>query len=251
MRAIIFLTALFVSLSAMAREIIQVGGYEFSPYVEFQQGRAIGLTPKLLALLNKTQDKYEFRFVPTAPRRRYEDLSTGTFDVMFFENPEWGWSSRKINAAVSREFLRDQEVFVTQAAGRDQNFFTVLAGKSIAGIYGYHYAFAGFNDDPSILESQHGMSLVYSHQAAIQLTLSGRVDMAIINRSFLNNYLRANPALKSRLLVSRRVDQTYSHRAMVRDGARITIHEIEALLDQLKRNGTLDKLWRDAGITEQ
>lgn len=251
MRATLFLLALFFSLPGLTREVVKVGGYEFPPYVELKEGKPTGVTLTLLEELNKAQDKYEFQFVLTAPRRRYDDFSTGKFEVIFFENPEWGWRSRQIPTAVSREFLRDSEVFISRTApGRGESYFNTLSGKSMAGIYGYHYAFAGFNDDPKFLETQHGMSLVYSNQASIALVLAGRVDLAVITRSYLNTFLRRNAKAKASLLVSQRTDQVYSHRVMVRDGAHIKVSEIETLLDQLKRQGSLAKIWRHAGITE-
>ncbi|HET6719840.1 MAG TPA: transporter substrate-binding domain-containing protein [Rhodocyclaceae bacterium] len=249
MRSLAFLLALLFTLPAWSREVVRVGGYEFAPYVEIQDEKPTGLTIELIDQLNRVQDRFDFQFELTSPRRRYEDFSSGRIDVIFFENPEWGWTARGIKLGSSREFLRDSEVFVALAAsGRDERYFAALNGRSIAGIYGYHYAFAKFIDDPKILEQDYRMSLVYSNFASIQLVLSGRVDLAIVTRSYLDRFLRENPQDAARLLVSKRTDQIYSLRALVREQAPISVEEIEVLLGKLRKRGTLDKLWRAAGV---
>lgn len=250
MRPIALLFALLFALPVWSREIVRVGGYEFAPYVVNENQQPTGLTIELLKALNKLQDRYDFQFEFTSPRRRYEDFSNGRFDVIFFESPQWGWSKRKIKFATSREIMRDSEVFVALAApGRDERFFSSLSGRTIAGVYGYHYAFAGFDNDPDLLEQQFNMSLVYSNYASIQLVLGGRTDLAIVTRSYLDRYLHTNPKDVPRLLPSKRVDQVYSLRALVSDQARISAEQLDALIARLRQNGTLDKLRRAAGIT--
>lgn len=249
MRTLAFLFALLLAFPAWSREVVRVGGYEFAPYVEIQGEKPTGLTIELIEQLNRVQDRFDFQFELTSPRRRYEDFSSGRIDLIFFESPEWGWTTRGIKFGSTREFLRDSEVFVALAAdGRDERYFATLSGRSIAGIYGYHYAFAKFNDDPKILEQDYRMSLVYSNFASIQLVLSGRVDLAIVTRSYLDRFLREDPQAAARLLVSKRTDQVYSLRALVRDKASISADEVEALLAKLRKRGTLDKLWRSAGV---
>lgn len=250
MRTTAFLLALLFAVPAWSKDVVRVGGYEFSPYVEIENQQPTGLTIELLKALNRIQDRYDFQFEFTSPRRRYEDFASGRIDVIFFESPEWGWTSRGIKFTSTREFMRDGEVFVALAApGRDERFFASLAGRTIAGIYGYHYAFAGFNDDPAVLERDFRMSLVYSNYASIQLVLSGRTELAIVTRSYLDRFLRASPKTAPRLLVSKRIDQVYSLRALVGEQARISADELEALLATLRQRGTLDKLRRAAGVT--
>lgn len=251
MRALAFLLALLAVAPTWARELIQVGGYEFAPYVEFRHSKPAGVTIELIRHLNRIQDRFEFRFELTAPRRRYDELTSGRFDVMLFESPEWGWSPYSGKFSATREILRDTEVFVALAGpGRDQSFFAAPSERSIAGVYGYHYAFAGLTTDPVVLEQKHRMSLVYSNRASIDLMLNGRVDMAILTRSYLHRFLTENPSLRSKLLIAQHPDQVYSLRALVREGATITTRDIEQYLATLRRQGVIDNLWRSAGIVD-
>jgi len=231
---------------AWAAVEVRVGCYEFSPYVEIDaDGRVRGLTPELLDLLNESQGDY--RFVPflTTPSRRYQDFEAGLYDVIFFESPDWGWRSRNLPIDVSPVFLEDAEVYIAHTEpGRTQAYFDDFAGKTIAGLLGYHYAFADFDSDPERLRSRFAMHLVTSNQASIELVLRHRVDLAVVTLSYLKGYLADHPDARSDLLVSDRRDQIYRHRIIVRKGFKPDAEALFALLEGLQRNGALEALWR-------
>ena len=63
----------------------------------------------------------------------------------------------------------------------------------------------------SILENEYKMTLLSSHKKSIELVLKKRSDMAIVTRSYLNQYLNKYPESKKKLLISERVAQTYKH----------------------------------------
>ncbi len=146
-------------------------------------------------------------------------------------------------------YLRDAEVFVAKAApGVDQSFFNRLDGKTILGRLGYHYAFADFNADPKTLEASHRTRVTVTHEGNVRNVAAGRATLAIVTRSFLNRFLRSDPDLARKLLVSDRVDQIYEHTILVRRGAPITVAWLNALLDRLDGAGKLDALWISSGI---
>jgi polar amino acid transport system substrate-binding protein len=230
-------------------DIVRVGGYDFPPFVEIGQGTVSGLTPDLLAALNNAQSRYEFRFVPTSARRRYSDVAEGRFDVMFFESPEWEWTQRNAAVDFSDVFLTGGEVFVAPAKpGRGQEWFDQLKGKRLVGILGYHYGFADFNADPAVLALDWNMKLVGSQTSGIEMVLAGRMDVGVVTDSYLWAYLKRNPDAAGKLLISQRYDQRYNHRVLVRRGGPIDSAAVNGLLDQLRRDGTLHKLWRQAGV---
>lgn len=235
---------------AQAKEVVLVGGYEFAPFVETHGGeQPSGVTLDLIRLLNGSQDDYEFRFVLTSPTRRYRDFEAGRFDMLLFESPDWGWTARRLPVEASAEFLSGGEVYIAPAMpGRGQDYFADLRGKRIAGILGYHYAMADFEADPAVLRGRYNMTLVNSNEASIALVLSRRVDAAIVTIAYLKRFLRGDPDAAAKLLVSARLDQTYSHRALVRAGGRPSAAEMSALLARLEREGALARLWRDSGI---
>lgn len=238
----------FVWGKAEAGEVVRVGGYDFPPFVE-TEGGIKGLTLDVIDALNKAQDTYDFRFVATSARRRYADVAEGRFDLIFFESPEWEWTARKAAVDFSDVFLTGGEVYIAPAKpGRGQEWFDTLKGKRLVGILGYHYGFAGFNADPEALTRDWGIKLVNSHTSSIGMVLAGRMDVAVVTDAYLWAYLSHNPNARQHLLVSERYDQHYNHRVLVRQGGAITVAEVNRLLVALKANGTLDRLWREAGV---
>lgn len=223
---------------------IKVGAYEFPPYAD-ESGN--GVTREFLNLVNAAQREFRFDLVRTSPQRRYDDLEQGRFDLIAFESLAWGWSGRPVDA--SRVFLRDAEVFVAKAGpGVDQSFFDNLQGKSILGRLGYHYAFAGFNTDPAVLESRYNTRLTVSHEGNLRSVAAGRADLTIVTKSFLARFLMANPGTEPQLLVSDRADQIYDHTILVRRGSPVAVAWVNATLDRLEADGTLPALWERQGI---
>lgn len=223
---------------------VAVGAYEFPPYAD-ESGN--GVTRAFLDAVNAAQSDFRFELVHTSPQRRYDDLEQGRFDLIAFESLVWGWSGRPVDA--SRVFLRDAEVFVTRAGpGVDQSYFDSLQGKSILGRLGYHYAFAGFNADPAVLEGRHNTRLTVSHEGNLRSVAAGRANLAIVTRSFLARFLKANPEMAPQLLASDRTDQVYDHTILVRRGSPVTVAWVNTTLDRLEADGTLAALWTRQGI---
>lgn len=230
--------------AADAAAVIRVGAYEFPPYVDETGG---GVTRDLLDLFNAAQSERRFEMVRTAPQRRYDDLEQGRFDMIAFECRNWGWQDRPVEA--SRPFLRDAEVFVARAApGIDQRFFDDLSGKSILGRLGFHYAFAGFEADPKILEQRFRTRVTVTHEGNVRSVVAGRADLAIVTRSFLTRFLQREPDLGRQLLVSERTDQIYEHTILTRRGGTVATAWLDSLLDRLAADGRLESLWRRSGI---
>ncbi len=231
---------------AQAATPVKVGAYEFPPYVT---ETGAGITQGLIALMNAAQSEFRFELVATSPQRRYEDMEQGRFDIIAFESVAWGWRDRPVDA--TRVFLRDAELFVAKAGpGVDQSIFATLAGKTILGRLGYHYAFADFNSDPAVLEARYHTRVTVTHEGNVRSVAAGRATLAIVTQSFLNQFLKTDPDLARRLLVSERADQIYEHTILVRRGGPITAGRLNALLDQLEADGQLSLLWDKSGITE-
>lgn len=243
------LVGLFALTPARAAEIVRVGGYDFPPFVESDGGTHKGLALDLVAALNKRQHDYEFTFVPVSARRRYAELVEARFDVMLFESPEWEWAEKGLPVDFTNVFLRGGEVFIAAAKpGRGQDYFAEVKGKRVVGILGYHYGFANFNADPDHLVKSFGMKLVNTHRSSIDMVLAERMDLAVVTDAYLWSYLSRNPEAAPKLLVSERYDQIYNHRALVRRNGPITVAAMNRLLAEMDKDGTLDRLWRAAGV---
>jgi len=230
-----------------AAQTILVGGYVFPPYVEMNRSTYHGLTLDLIDAMNAFQRDLYFKFVLTSPPRRYEDFENNKFDAIFFEDIGWGWQGKGVEA--SRVFLKDGEVFITKASpDKTQAYFQDLAGKSIAGCIGYHYAFADFNAEPKFLEEHFKMQLSDNHQGNIKKVLIGRADLAIVTKSYLQGYLKNHPEDRDHILISAALDQEYRHTILLRKGGTLTVETINRLLDDMEQQGILSQLWKQYGL---
>ena len=162
--------------------------------------------------------------------------------MAIFENPDWGW--QKIAHTSVDMGLEDAEIFVAQREdGRQQHYFSDLSGKRLALFSGYHYEFANFNADPKFLAQNFKASLTYSHDSNLLMVLRGRADIALVTRSYLSDYLLRNEKVRDELLVSQRIDQVYHHYAILRPTAPITSEAFSKLLQGLRDNGEMLKIF--------
>jgi ABC-type phosphate/phosphonate transport system substrate-binding protein len=228
---------------AMAARVVKIAAVHFPPYViRPEQGADGGLLIKLVAALNAAQSDYEFVTVPTSVPRRYRDLIQGRIDIAVFENPEWGWAGIACDKVDMG--LEDAEVFVARRAeGRDQEYFDDLSDKRLALFSGYHYGFAGFNSDPRYLNDRFKVTLTYSHDSNLLMVARGRADVAPVTRSYLIDFMARYHSDARQLLVSERVDQVYRQYALVRPGASIDAAHFSQLLEQLREDGTLTRIF--------
>ncbi|KZN15705.1 MULTISPECIES: substrate-binding periplasmic protein [Pseudomonas] len=230
-------------LPSQAAQQVRVGAAHFPPYtVRPESGADTGLLPQLVEALNQLQTDYRFVLVPTSIPRRFNDFKEGRVDMAIFENPDWGW--KDIAHTLVDMGLEDAEIFVAQKQpGRDENYFKDLTGKRLALYSGYHYEFASFNADPKYLAETYKATLTYSHDSNLLMVLRGRADIALVTRSYLSDYLLRNQKVGEQLLVSQRIDQVYHHYALIRPQAPITGEAFGKLLQGLRNNGQMLKIF--------
>lgn len=247
MKILVFFLSLCCFPSFAAEKII-VGGYFFPPFVEFGvEGKLSGLTFDLIEELNKAQDKYQFEFFLTSPKRRYQDFKKGRFDALFFEMKIWGWKTIAVDE--SDVFFQGGEVYIAKrTAERGQEFFDNLSKKTIAGVLGYHYGVFGFESDEIILRDKFGAVLTSDHERSIVLVAKGRVDVAIVTESYLKRYFRLNPELEKDILASKKRDQVYEHTILLRKNGKIHKDEINKLLADLTKQDYFQKIRAKYGM---
>jgi ABC-type amino acid transport substrate-binding protein len=230
-------------LPSQAAQLVRVGAAHFPPYtVRPESGADTGLLPQLVEALNQLQTDYRFELVPTSIPRRFNDFKEGRVDMAIFENPDWGW--KDIPHTLVDMGLEDAEIFVAQKKpDRDESYFKDLTGKRLALYSGYHYEFANFNADPKYLADAYKATLTYSHDSNLLMVLRARADIALVTRSYLSDYLLRNEKVGEQLLVSQRIDQVYHHYALIRPQAPITGEAFGKLLQGLRNNGQMLKIF--------
>lgn len=243
---LLFSLLLAASGGGGATELVRVGAYPFLPFVD----KSSGLTFDLLAAMNDFQTDYRFELVETSANRRYDDMARNTFSVMLFENRRWGWDGAGVAVESSKVFLRgDGEVYVARSMpGRGQDYFSTLNDKQILGVLGYHYSFADFEADQTLLRKRFKIVFGADNAVSLRNLLAGRGDVAVITKSYLSLYLLKYPQDRDKLLVSERLDQAYAHTVLVKKGSKPSAQEIDALLTRMESAGVLKKLWAKYGI---
>ncbi|MDG0818017.1 type 2 periplasmic-binding domain-containing protein [Bdellovibrio svalbardensis] len=242
--AIFFLLGLSFSSPCLAkpraRTKIYVGAYGFAPYYDIDKGR--GLINDVLEILNQIQADYDFRVVEIPSKRRYQSFAERRIDMIFFEDPRWGWSSIKHQQYPTG--LDDAEVYITRKTPqRNQTFFEDLQNKSIAGILGYHYGFANLNADENYLRSKFDIHLVSHNFASVRLVLKDRVQIAVVPRSYIQSYLKEHKADRKQILISDKIDQKYDLKILVHPQVNIPKETLESLFTQLTANPQYQKLF--------
>lgn len=243
-RIMLAVLAMCLTVTAEAAQVVRIGAAHFPPYtVRPENGADTGLLPQLVEALNRSQTDYEFVLVPTSIPRRFNDFKQGRVDMAIFENPEWGWQD--VPHTPVDMGLEDAEIFVARhQPDRQQSYFADLRGKRLALFSGYHYAFAQFNADPKFLIGQYNATLTYSHDSNLQMVLRARADIALVTRSYLSDYVLRNPQVAPQLLVSERIDQIYHHYALIRPQAPITPQAFAEMLQKLRDDGQLLKIFQ-------
>jgi ABC-type amino acid transport substrate-binding protein len=244
LKTLLLASAALWAWEANATQVVRIGAAHFPPYtIRPERGEDTGLLPQMITAMNAMQTTWRFEMVPTSIPRRFRDFQQERFDMAIFENPEWGWQG--IPHVDVDMGLQDAEVFVAhRVEGRDQDYFNELHGKRLALFSGYHYAFANFNADPKYLTDTYNATLTYSHDSNLLMVLRDRADIALVTRSYLSIFIAANPAEAGQFLIADRVDQVYRHFALLRPDAPITGEQFSALLQQLRDNGQMLRIFQ-------
>ncbi len=226
---------------AHAQQVVKVGGYDFPPFVDKAAGSA-SLTLDLIEALNAFQKKYVFEFVETSSKRRFINFDEKKYDLIFFESAEWGWQGRDVDA--SDVIMQGGAVYITRAdRNKDQHYFDDFRGKSIWGILGYHYGFANFNSDPEFLKKKFNAHMTTSQDGLIEAAVTGRADIAVVVKEYLQIYLFKHPEVEKKILVSKKYDAVNLYTILVRKGIHPTVGEINKLLSDMENAGILKNLW--------
>jgi ABC-type amino acid transport substrate-binding protein len=242
-----WLIALLASISllytfpANAQQVVRVGGYDFPPFIDKTPG-ATSLTLDLIDALNAFQKKYVFEFVHTSSKRRFINFDERKYDLIFFEALDWGWQGREIEA--SDVIMHGGTVYITRAEkNKDQRYFDDFRGKTIWGILGYHYGFANFNADYEFLKKNYNAHMTTSHDGLIEAAVTGRADISVVVKEYLQIYLLKHPDVQKKILVSTKFDAVNAYTILGRKGINPSVAEINKLLSDMESAGILKKLW--------
>ena len=231
----------FCALQVNAQQVVKVGGYDFPPFVDKSAG-GTSLTLDLIAAMNAFQKKYVFQFVDTSSKRRFINFDEKKYDLIFFEAIDWGWQGREIEA--SDVIMQGGTVYITRLDRyKDQRYFDDFKGKTVWGILGYHYGFANFNSDIEFLKKTFNAHMTTSQDGLIEAAVTGRADVSVVVREYLQIYLLKHPEVQKKILISKKFDAVNSYTILVRKGISLDAAELNKILSDMENAGILKKLW--------
>ena len=241
-----FFFLIFFINNAFSEKIVYVGAYHFPPFFN-EQLDSYGISLELIEAMNKFQNKYNFKLFVTSSKRRFSHFDSGLFDLIMFENLAWGWKDKDV--AASNVFFKGGAVYIAKADGKkNQNYFDNFKGKRLLGILGYHYGFANFISDEEYLKKKFNAYMTSTHDGNIISIVQERADIAVVVKAYLQKYLHDNPGIKGNLLISNKYDAVNYYTVLIRKNIKPDVNEINILLDDLKKNGILDSIWKKNGI---
>lgn len=206
----ILILALLTQLT-FAKTIVNVGAYLFPPYFIKNDDKSFsGIVPEYISILNSLSREFEFKIQETSPKRRYQDFVKKEYDAIFFESNDWGWGGYSSQIDFVGNGFLDGEVFIANKENtQNDEYFSDLSDKSLGLYLGYHYKFANFNADEEYLKKNFKAYLSSSHERNILSIIGKRLDIAIVTKSFIYNYLNLNPNYKKEIYISKSLDQQY------------------------------------------
>ncbi len=237
---------LLLSCSAKAHALakVYVGGYAFAPYVEESIVGYTGLTLDIIEVLNAMQNEFEFKFVPTSIEKRHQAFALGRFDMLLFENPQWGWSEADVSFTPIN--IKDGERYIAlKERAMGSGYFEQLEKKNILLVRGYHYPLLKDQNKNKNIKIQY----VSSTKALIDNILKKRGDIAPVTDSYLRYFLAKFPEKKRHLQISPQWEQHYHHNIVLRNLSPLSQQKLQSLIDRLTESGELSRLANRYGLS--
>lgn len=234
-KLMLFLLFTFSSTLSLAVKEVKVGAYNFPPYFSknAQDKNSLSLVDLIVSLLNSQQKEFLFVIVPIAPEDRVSLFNAKKFDVIFFEDLNWGWSTS------SNHFfplpINDGEVFISRKKIVDHKDALKKASK-LAGVKGYHYKLGGSKE--LAFTAGEGRLLTDSPESVLSLVVDSRVDLGIVSRSFFEMKKAGKPDLYNSIYSASKFDTSYNLGVVLQKNSPvISKKDFNKMLDYLTNNG--------------
>lgn len=86
------------------------------------------------------------------------------------------------------------------------------------------------------------------NDAVIDLILRDRGEIGVTNISYLKSYLKKNPQMADKILISKKLDQTYKHSILISKKSQIDLDWFQELINKVKRSGELETVLEPFGV---
>ncbi len=201
-----------------------------------------GLAADLVAALNISQQRYQFRYQLLPTLRMRKQMAAGQLHIALFNNVAWGFEPGTVAASV--EVLADADHFIAlNQPGRDETFFEGIGQRPMVGARGFHYHYAGYEQSEAVLDLRFNTKLMTSEPAVVTAVLRGQAEIGVVSAALLNYLAGKQPEQFAQLLLSQRVDSRFSRHLVVSNSSPIDVPTLNALLGCLAANGSLQAIY--------
>ncbi|WP_147251909.1 MULTISPECIES: transporter substrate-binding domain-containing protein [Thalassospira] len=227
--------------------IVKVGAYEYGVVYFYQDGKAGGIVPKLINLLNGLQDEYQFQLAETSSRRRYQALMNGELDLVLLESAQWDWPDYDVH--YSDPIVREKDIYLALSSRTDaQELFSDVTAHRMLCVLGFHYGFADYNGDPEYLRKNFNVLLRYNEAEVLDGLFAGEAPIAVVSAGFLARQFVQDPGMRNRLVIAGKPDATYDLVSVLSKDSAIPLDAFNKLVAELIASGEVERLWRQLHI---
>lgn len=234
------LTTLFIGFvclwgadaSAYSRTLVKVGAYDFPPYYSSsaRNSEEAGLLNLAMHRLNIIQNKYYFEIVSTSTNRRSTMFHQQKFDLLFFEDPDWGWN--EIDYTFTPLPIHDGEIYITNKTKPYVDIKSIQLKKlTLAGVQGFHYQLG--EGRKNVFPSAENHIAVYGHESVLRMVASSRAVMGLVPKSYYYAQKKDLEEVTKQLKPSTEMDTEYKLGILRRRKAPISQSELQRIADLL------------------
>ncbi|WP_162181419.1 transporter substrate-binding domain-containing protein [Thalassospira australica] len=222
---------------------VKVGAYEYGVVYYYEDGKPGGIVPVLIQRLNDLQDDYKFELVETSSRRRYQDVTDATVDLILLESERWDWGD--FDVTFSDPIVTESDLYVALDTHPDvPRLFANVTDSQMLCVLGFHYGFAQYNADPQYLRDNFDVLLRYNEKEVLEGVLAREAPIGIVSVGFLASEYAKHPGLQSRLAIADAPDATYDLVSVLGKDAPIALDQYNDLIGQLHETGEIARLWQ-------
>lgn len=242
-KLLIFPLVFTVSINAQIKISIGASGTQV-PFV-FKDGS--GLITDITNAMNKVQSGFIFKFNPYPSQRLRVDLSSGNLHIAAFNNIRWSYDPNLVDSTYNVIHSRDLYIALKKEK-RDQNFFNNVGKDLTVVVLGFHYRYADFTLNQDTLKQIFNTITTFSEPNVVKMILKDRAKIGIVSSSLLKYLKHIKKAQYDSLLISENADTEYSRHYLVSKKAPITVDQLNKILIQLYKNGTLSEIYNRYGL---
>lgn len=232
LKFLLLAAAFLITNATEARVLVRVGAYDFPPYYnsEARNIQDASLLTLSMYRLNRLQDRYLFTIVPTTAPRRVTMFNDSKFDMMLFEDPNWGWQNTNFHFIALP--IQDGELVVFPKEKGSPSVKDIdRKNLLIAGVQGFHYQLGSNKKNSFPFEKNH--VAVYGPESVLRMVASSRVSMGLVPKSYFYMQKQKSDISIDKVFVQSRIDTEYDLGIILNKKAPISLAEMQRLTRML------------------